>query len=67
LLAAAGGEERVMLTEVSRTREGQAQALYNFDGRGMNELPLRKVITKKSQQTQFEKKLFSAKFRRTKS
>lgn len=43
MCAAAGGDERVLLTEVSQTLQGQAQALYNFDGRGFNELPLRKV------------------------
>uniref|UniRef100_A0A915IG64 SH3 domain-containing protein n=1 Tax=Romanomermis culicivorax TaxID=13658 RepID=A0A915IG64_ROMCU len=40
LLATAGGDERVVVTEVSKTREGQGQVLYNFDGRGINELPL---------------------------
>lgn len=43
MVAATEGEERVVVTEVSRNAEGQAQVLFNFDGRKMNELPLRKV------------------------
>lgn len=33
-----------MVTEVAAKTIGKAQAVYNFDGRKFNELPLQKVI-----------------------
>ncbi len=43
MAAVAESESGVSYTEVEETRDGQAKVLYNFDGRTINELSLKKV------------------------
>jgi len=60
IAASALGDDRTTLTEVNTQAEGLAQAVYRFEGKNVNELPLRKgeyiVLTKKVDENWLEGK-----------